>query len=58
MAYVGASQADYAGWNLEAQECCVVHDAISDMDTHLSAAAPSLDDDKSDEEEVDAPMWS
>jgi hypothetical protein len=56
MAYVGGSQADYAGWNLEAQECCVIHDAIGDMDAHLSAAAPGLDDDESSEEEVDAPM--
>jgi len=56
MAYVGGSQADYARWNLEAQECCVIHDAIGDMDAHLSAAAPGLDDDESSEEEVDAPM--
>ena len=36
----------------------VIHGAISDMDAHLSAAAPGLDDDESSEEEVDAPMWS
>jgi len=37
---------------------CLIHRAIGDMDTHLSAAAPGHDDDESGEEEVDAPMWS
>ena len=32
MAFVG-TQADYAGWNLEVQEFCVIHDAISDMES-------------------------
>jgi hypothetical protein len=51
------TQADYAGWNLEADECCLIHDAIGDMDAHLSAAATVPDNDGSDEDEVDAPMW-
>jgi len=59
MAFVGGTQADYAGWNPEEQECCLIHDAIGDMDTHLStAAAPGNDEDESGEDEVNAPMWS
>ena len=52
---------DYAGWNLEALQCAVIHEPMEDTKLYLSSLGQTNSEEESEaegEEEEEVPLWS